>query len=332
MLTRRTLISAATLLAAPAALAAGPAMPAARPAGPQDQSSFNAYLQTVQAEARRVGISAGTADRTLANLSINQRAIDLDRHQPESVLTWAQYRQRIVNDQRIAQGRKLYAVNRELLGRVTARYGVPAGIVMGIWALESNYGASSGDFNIIQCLATLAWEGRRRAFFQSELLDALRVIERGDVTAQAMIGSYAGAMGQTQFMPDSVLKYAVDFDGDGKRDLWHSLPDIFASTANYLAREGWNAGVRWGDSIRLPGGFDPKLADHAVRRAPAEWRAMGIQLPALPDQIKVGIALPGGPSDEAFAVYYPNYKALRSYNPPDKYCLCIGLLGDAITG
>lgn len=321
MITRRT------LLAAPALIAAAPV----GGSGSQDQASFQAYLATLRQEARRQRIGAAIADRTLANLSINRRAIDLDRHQPESTLTWAQYRQRIVNDQRIAQGRTLYAQNRALLSRVSQHYGVPPGIIMGIWALESNYGASSGDFNIIQCLATLAWEGRRRAFFQSELMDALRVIERGDVTAANMIGSYAGAMGQTQFMPDSVLKYAVDFEGHGKRDLWHSLPDIFASTANYLAREGWVAGVPWGQSVRLPASFDPRLADHAVRRAPADWRAMGVAVPSLPERISVGVAQPGGASDEAFLVYYPNYKALRSYNPPDKYCISVGLLGDAIT-
>ncbi len=236
-----------------------------------------------------------------------------------------------MSDQRIGKGRTHYAQNRALLARVTQRYGVPAGVIMGIWALESDYGAASGDFKIIQCLATLAWEGRRRAFFQSELIDALKVLERGDVSAANMIGSYAGAMGQTQFMPDSVLKYAVDFEGNGKRDLWHSLPDIFASTANYLMKEGWLAGVPWGQAVRLPAGFNPKMADHSIRKPAAEWRAMGVPVPSLPDGVTVGVALPGKPDEEAFLVYYPNYKALRSYNPPDKYCLSVGLLGDAIT-
>jgi membrane-bound lytic murein transglycosylase B len=321
MITRRT------LFAAPVLLVSSPASSTEA----SDQASFNAYLASFRVEARRAGISAATIDRTLTGLRINQRAIELDRHQPESTLTWAQYRARIVSDQRIAKGRVLYAQNRALLARVTQQYGVPAGVIMGIWALESDYGAASGDFNIIQCLATLAWEGRRRAFFQSELIDALKVIERGDVTAANMIGSYAGAMGQTQFMPDSVLKYAVDFEGNGKRDLWHSLPDIFASTANYLAKEGWQAGVPWGQAVRLPAGFNPQLADHAIRKPSAEWRAMGLAVPALPDRITVGVALPGRPDEEAFLVYYPNYKALRSYNPPDKYCLSVGLLGDAIT-
>jgi len=324
MLTRRTLLAASALLLPASAMAETAFTPV-------NTASFPAYLDTLRARAVQVGISRATVDHALAHLTVNQRAIQLDRNQPESKLTWAQYRARIVNTQRIAQGRQLYAKHRGLLGQVTQRYGVPAGIIMGIWALESNYGASSGDFNIIQCLATLAWEGRRRAFFESELFDALRVIERGDVTAERMVGSYAGAMGQTQFMPDSVLKYAVDWDGNGRRDLWTSMGDIFASTANYLAREGWQRELGWGRQIQLPQGFDSRLSGHDKRRTQAEWRGLGLALPALPETARVAVVLPGGPADEAFLVYYPNYKALRAYNPPDKYCLSVGLLGDAIT-
>lgn len=298
---------------------------------PVNTDSFPAYLDTVRALARRSGISQATISSALANLQVNQRAIELDRNQPESKLTWAQYRARIVSEKRISQGRTLYAQNKALLARVTDIYGVPAGVIMGIWALESNYGGSSGDFRIIECLATLAWEGRRRAFFQSELIDALKVVERGDVTAEKMIGSYAGAMGQTQFMPDSVLKYAVDFEGNGKRDLWNSLPDIFASTANYLAKEGFRRDIPWGRQVTLPAGFDISLAGHAARRPLGEWRRAGMVVPGLPDSVVTAVVLPGGAGDESFVVFYNSYKALRSYNPPDKYCLSVGLLGDAIT-
>ncbi len=324
MHTRRTLLAAPALLFAASARAATGYIPV-------DTSSFPAYIDTLRDKALRAGIARATVDHALARITVSLRAIELDRNQPESKLTWAQYRARIVNDQRIAQGRQLYAKHRALLGQVTARYGVPAGVIMGIWALESNYGASSGDFNIIQCLATLAWEGRRRAFFESELLDALRVIERGDVTAEKMIGSYAGAMGQTQFMPDSVLKYAVDWDGNGRRDLWNSLGDIFASTANYLAREGWVRDIPWGHQIQLPAGFDTRLSGHDKRRSVQEWRGLGLPMPSLPPTTKVALVLPGGAGDEAFLAYYPSYKAIRAYNPPDKYCLSVGLLGDAIT-
>lgn len=323
MITRRTLLAAPALLAA-ASLPAWAASPA-------DNASFENYLQTVRAEARKTGIRPTTIEHALGRAQIVQKAIDLDRHQPESTLTWGQYRARIVNDQRIALGRQLYAKHRNLLAQVSQRYGVAPGVVMGIWALESNYGASSGNFAIVDCLATLAWEGRRRVFFQSELIDALKVLDRGDTTLEKMVGSYAGAMGQTQFMPDSVLKYAVDFDGDGRRDLWNSYPDIFASTANYLAREGWRADLTWGRQIILPAGFDLSQAGHPKRRTLAEWRRIGLPVPSVPETTTIALVLPGGPGDEAFITYYPNYKALRSYNPPDKYCLSVGLLGDAIT-
>ena len=320
------MIARRTLLAAPVFLTAGGAS-----AQSSDAASYAAYLVTMRAEARRAGVTQATIDRALRNPQLVQRAIDLDRHQPESTLTWAQYRQRIVNDQRIALGRTLYAKNRALLGQVSQRYGVEPGVVMGIWALESNYGADSGKFPIVDCLATLAWEGRRRAFFQSELIDALKVLDRGDVTLERMVGSYAGAMGQTQFMPDSVLKYSVDYEGNGRRDLWNSLPDIFASTANYLAREGWRSDLSWGRQIALPAGFDVSQAGLAKRRPLAEWRRAGLSVPGVADATVVAVVLPGGAGDESFVVYYPNYKALRSYNPPDKYCLSVGLLGDAIT-
>jgi membrane-bound lytic murein transglycosylase B len=330
MYTRRPLLGALGA-AAVASVASSVVSPARAAYTPVNTASFPGYLEGLRARAMRAGISRATVAHALAGLHVNQRAIELDRNQPESTLTWSQYRARIVSPQRIALGRQLYAKHRALLGQVTARYGVPAGVIMGIWALESNYGASSGDFNIIQCLATLAWEGRRRAFFESELLDALRVIERGDVTAERMVGSYAGAMGQTQFMPDSVLKYAVDWDGNGKRDLWHSMGDIFASTANYLAREGWSRDIPWGRQIQLPPGFDPRLAGHGHRRPIRDWHGVGLPMPSLPESTVVALVLPGGAGDEAFLAYYPSYKAIRAYNPPDKYCLSVGLLGDAIT-
>jgi len=325
MQTRRTLLAAvpATLLAARAW--------AATPYTPVNTDSFPAYVAGFREKARKAGISQATIEQAFGNVRVVQRAIELDRNQPESKLTWTQYRTRIVNEQRIAQGRKLYVQHKPLLAQVTARYGVPGSVIMGIWALESNYGGDSGNFNVINCMTTLAWEGRRRAFFETQLMDALRLIERGDVTADKMLGSYTGAMGQTQFEPEHYLRYAVDWDGDGKRDLWHSMGDIFASTANYLAREGWARDIPWGQQVQLPASFDTSLAGHDKRRAIAAWRKIGLSMPALPETTVVSVVLPGGPGDEAFLAYYPSYKAIRSYNPPDKYCLSVGLLGDAIT-
>ena len=322
MLTRRTLIAAPVLLASASALAASP---------PPGHEPFADYIATVRGVARNAGISQGTIDRSLGHVQIVQRVIELDRNQPESKLTWQQYKARLVSPARIAKGRPLFAQNRALLERVTRQYGVPAGVIMGIWALESDYGAQMGNFNVIECLATLAWEGRRRAYFQSQLLDALRIVDHGDVAPAQMIGSWAGAMGQTQFMPDSFIKYAVDFSGTGKRDLWTDMGDIFASTANYLAREGWRTEIPWGRAIDLPRGFDLSLVGHDKRRSVTDWRRAGLSIDALPEDTKVAVVMPGGAGDEAYVVFYPSYRAIRQYNPPDKYCLSVGLLGDAIT-
>ena len=318
------MISRRILLASPLALAAASARAAS------GNPDFDAYVQSLKADARKIGISAATAERALSGLQINQRVIQLDRNQPESKLTWQQYKARIVSKERIAKGRPLYLQHKALLARVTERYGVPAGVIMGIWALESDYGRDMGGFNVIDCLVTLAWEGRRRAYFHSQLMDALRIIERGDITPDRMVGSWAGAMGQTQFMPDSFIKYAVDFSGIGRRDLWTDMGDIFASTANYLAQEGWKSNIPWGRAADLPATFDVNLAGHDKRRTVAEWRKHGVIVDGLPDATIVAVVQPGGPADEGFFAFYPSYRAIRQYNPPDKYCLSVGLLGDAI--
>jgi len=304
------------------------------PAAAQTATSFAAFIAGVRRDAQRAGIAPATLDRAFANVHANQRVIELDRHQPEFTLTWEQYRSRIVSDARVAKGRALYGRNRALLDSVAVRYGVPAGIVMGIWGLESDYGAATGGFNVIEALATLSWEGRRAAFFRSELMDALRILQSGDITAAQMTGSYAGAMGQTQFMPDSFLKYAVDYSGTGRRDIWNDLGCVFASTANYLAREGWQRGLAWGELARLPPGFDPSLAGRDHRQPLGDWLRLGVSpvgsVPVAP-ATPAAVLLPGGAGGEAFLAYHPNFLAIRRYNPSDFYCICVGLLGDRVT-
>jgi membrane-bound lytic murein transglycosylase B len=321
MLTRRALLAAASLAGAVA------------PAAAQTATSFAAFIAGVRRDAQRAGIAPATLDRAFANVHANQRVIELDRHQPEFTLTWEQYRSRIVSDARVAKGRALYGRNRALLDSVAVRYGVPAGIVMGIWGLESDYGAATGGFNVIEALATLSWEGRRAAFFRSELMDALRILQSGDITAAQMTGSYAGAMGQTQFMPDSFLKYAVDYSGTGRRDIWNDLGCVFASTANYLAREGWQAGLPWGEIARLPAGFDPSLAGRDNRRPLGEWTRLGVARlggAPVPAATPTAVILPGGAGSEAFLAYHPNFLAIRRYNPSDFYCISVGLIGDLV--
>ncbi len=298
--------------------------------------SFDAFLAGVRTEARAHGIAATTLDHALRGLRPNQKVIDLDHHQPEFQLTWDQYRSRIVSDARVQRGREFYAANRAVMGKVVARYGVPAGIVMGIWGLESDYGRATGGFNVIEALATLSWEGRRAAFFRSELMDALRILDHGDISFAQMTGSYAGAMGQTQFMPDSFLKYAVDWSGTGRRDIWGDLGCVFASTANYLAREGWQAGLPWGQRVIPPAGLNPYMIGREHRRPPAEWARMGVR-GADGRPLRAGgaaaLLLPGGESEsgEAYLVYHPNFQAIRRYNPSDFYCICVGLIGDLVT-
>ena len=239
MLSRRSLLAASV----PAVLAV-PALAA--------PDSFQGFLAGLRAEARRVGISAATLERAFAGVQPNQKVLERDRHQPEFTMTWAQYRALLITDQRIANGRAAFQQNRALLARVQDRFAVTPGVITGIWGLESSFGTGMGDFHVVEALATLAWEGRRASFFRGELLAALRILEHGDVTPARMLGSYAGAMGQPQFMPSSYLRYAVDFEGHGRRDIWTSKPDVLGSIANYLAQSGWRGSEPWGQAIALP--------------------------------------------------------------------------------
>ena len=320
MLTRRIVLATALATAPLAVARAG-------------QGDFAAFVAGVKRQARAAGISASVLDRAFAGVRPNMRVIELDRHQPEFTLTWQQYRSRIVSDTRVAHGRQMLVQHRRLLGQVAARYGVPAGIIIGIWGLESNFGQSTGGFNVIEALATLAWDGRRGRFFREELMDALRILESGDITPAQMTGSYAGAMGQTQFMPDSFLKYAVDYSGTGRRDIWNDLGCVFASTANYLAREGWERGVPWGEIARLPPRFDPSLAGHDKHRPLGAWLRLGVGRTGgapLPPTTLASVLLPGGPGGEAFLAYQPSFRAIYRYNPSDFYCISVGLIGDLV--
>ncbi len=339
MLTRRLMLAAgATLASAAVAIRAQAAQPVPdRTSTPAEEESFRRYLDGVRAEARRRGISPAVLDRALAPIRINWKVIYYDRHQPEAgahKLTWEQYRARIVNDGRIARGREQLARHRALLERVQTRYGVPPGIIIGLWGLESDYGQAMGHFNVVEAVATLAWEGRRGTYFRKQLMDCLTILQRGDIRPEQMMGSWAGAMGQTQFMPDCFLQYAVDFDGDGRRDLWTSFADVFASTANNLAAEGWKATQYWGGAVRLPVSFSPELIGRGVRRPAGEWARMGVVSASgravLPEAVAASVVRPGEPGGEAFLVSATNFRSLRAYNPSDYYALCIGLLADRI--
>jgi membrane-bound lytic murein transglycosylase B len=297
------------------------------------QDSFQGFLAGMRAEARRAGISAATLDRAFAGVQPNQKVLEHDRHQPEFTMTWAQYRDLLITDQRIAAGRAAFQQNRALLARVHDRFAVDPGVITGIWGLESSFGTGMGDFHVVEALATLAWEGRRASFFRGELLAALRILENGDVTPVHMLGSYAGAMGQPQFMPSSYLRYAVDFEGHGRRDIWTSKPDVLASIANYLARSGWRDGEPWGQQVTLAGSFDRTATGRDSRRPVGEWVRLGVRAadrrPLAPAETLAAVLMPDGQAGEAFLVY-ANFGAIRRYNPSDYYALVVGLLGDTI--
>ena len=320
MLSRRTLLAAS--LPATFAVPAGAAT-----------DGFQGFLAGLRAEARRAGIAAATLDRAFAGVQPNQKVLERDRHQPEFTMTWAQYRALLITDQRIANGRAAWQQNRALLARVQDRFGVEPGVIVGIWGLESSFGAGMGDFHVVEALATLAWEGRRASFFRGELMAALHILDNGDVTPARMTGSYAGAMGQPQFMPSSYLRYAVDFEGHGRRDIWSSKPDVLGSIANYLSRSGWRSGERWGQQVVLPGGFDASSAGRDNRRTVGEWARLGVRpaggRPLARADASAAVILPDGAGGDAFLVY-ANFTAIRRYNPSDFYALVVGLLGERV--
>ena len=320
MLTRRLLLAAVPTAALAARAEASP-------------EGFQAFLVSLRAEARRAGIAQATLDRALAGIAPNQKVLDRDRRQPEFTMTWARYRTLLLTDKRITEGRDAVVQNRALLGRVQERFGVAAGIITGIWGLESNYGTTTGDFHVIEALATLAWEGRRASFFRGELIAALKILDAGDIQPGRMTGSYAGAMGQPQFMPSSYLRYAVDFEGHGRRDIWTSKPDVLGSIGNYLARSGWRGGEGWGQQVVLPAGFDTSGASRDTKRPLEDWARQGIR-PLdgrwyAAKETPAGLVAPDGAGGEAFVVH-ANFAAIRRYNPSDFYALMVGLLGDRV--
>jgi membrane-bound lytic murein transglycosylase B len=298
-------------------------------ASPADE--FPGFLSALKAEARRAGIRPATLESAFAGVSPNQKVLDRDRHQPEFTMTWTRYRGLVITDKRIADGRQAVAANRVLFQQVQHRYGVGAGVIAGIWGLESSFGTGTGDFRVVEALATLAWEGRRAGFFRGELMAALKILDHGDVAPGAMTGSYAGAMGQPQFMPSSYLRYAVDFEGHGRRDIWTSKPDVLGSIANYLAQSGWRGSETWGQAVNMPAGME--AAGRDAKRPLSEWTRAGVRPVnghwAAPADTAAGLLAPDGGGAETFAVF-ANFAAIRRYNPSDFYAIAVGLIGDQV--
>jgi membrane-bound lytic murein transglycosylase B len=309
------------------ALSAAPAVAEA------ETRPFPVWLDGVREEALAQGISPGTLDQAFAGLEPIDRVIELDRRQLEGRITYREYRDRLLSKDRIDQGRRFMREHEALLERVAADYGVQPRFIVALWGIETSYGARTGGYPVIAALATLAYDGRRADFFRRELLNALRIVDEGNIGVDGMFGSWAGAMGQSQFMPSSYVNNAIDYDGDGRRDIWNSLPDVFASIANYLARAGWNDRYTWGREVAVPATLDGRLDGLEVTRPLPDWQAIGVRRAD-------GAALPVVALDASLLrtddglgpayLVYGNFRVLMAWNRSTYFGLTVGQLADLI--
>jgi membrane-bound lytic murein transglycosylase B len=300
----------------------------------QNQKRFDAWLADLRAEATVKGISKATLDSALSGLQPIPRVIELERSQPEFKLTVQEYLDRVVPDSRVMKGREALEQNRDLLKGVYERYGVQPPILVSLWGIETDFGRSVGGYPVIQAVATLAYQGCRTAFFRQELLHALHIVDEGHISPDVMMGSWAGAMGQLQFMPSSFRAYGVDSDGDGRVDLWNSLADVFASAANYLSKAGWIKDEAWGWAVERPKGFDSSSAGPDVRKPLNDWKAMGMQVSSKNgdgDSLLWSVVEPEGKKGRAYLINN-NYRALLKWNRSNHFAIAAGILSDRIAG
>lgn len=334
--------SALTVLAFACAAAASAQAP--------ERPDFPSWLSAYRAAALARGISPATLDAMLGGLTANERVISLDRNQPDESSTAAApprfdaYLERRLTPARISAGRTASASIAPALAGIEARYGVPGPILLGIWGMETSYGRITGNMNVTRSLATLAWDGRRESLFTRELDAALEIVDRGLAPPEKLRGSWAGAMGQPQFLPSSYLAYARDGDGDGKADIWDSAPDALASIANYLVENGWQPGLAWGVAVTVPESFDRALVKnpvaptscirplerHSLPLPAAQWQAYGLTSEKpLPDA-PLTLIEPDGPGQGAWLVT-ANYRTLMTYNCSNFYALSVAMLGDELS-
>jgi membrane-bound lytic murein transglycosylase B len=306
-----------------------------QPDGPA-AGDFDSWLEGLRQEAIGRGIRASTLETALAGLQPLEAVIEQDRSQREFTLTFTRYMRGAITESRVEKARRLLQENRPLLEKVAAEYGVQPRFLVSFWGLESNFGEHTGGYSVVAALATLAHEGRRHDFFRAQLLDALKILDEGHIGVGEMTGSWAGAMGQLQFIPSTFVNFAVDYDGDGQRDIWHSLPDVFASAANYLSQEGWRGDRTWGRQVTLPPGFDYSLASLSVKKPLEEWAAYGLRdadggpLPVV-DGMEGALVLPAGHRGPAFLVY-ENFNTILVWNRSILYAISVGHLADRIDG
>lgn len=300
-------------------------------------SDYKTWLEGLRKEALAAGISATTLDQALNSAQLIPRVIELDRKQPEFTLSFAQYLERVVPQSRKQRAQARLATHRQLLDEVAAKYGVQARFIVALWGIETDFGRVTGGFPVISSLVSLAYDGRRSTFFRKELLDALVILDEGHIKPDAMMGSWAGAMGQSQFMPSSFRRYAVDYNGDGRRDIWTTQQDVFASAANYLKSVGWRDDITWGRAVQLPKSLGPaerqRLHDDKTRKTLPEWARLGVlrddgtALPTRP--LEARLVIPDGADGPAYLVY-ANFEAILRWNRSNYFAIAVGTLADSM--
>ena len=312
-------------------------LPLAPPGSVADEPAFADWLTAFREDALKAGVTSSTFDRSMRGLRPDDEVIAANESQPEFTRPVWEYLEGALSETRVARGQALLAENDALLGRIEQRYGVNRHVLVAIWGLESNFGSFQGTKSVIRSLATLGYKGRRMEYGRTQLIAALQIIQNGDITAERMTGSWAGAMGQTQFIPTTYNAHAVDFDGNGKRDIWNSHADALASAAHYLSQSGWQTGGNWGYEVRLPRGFDYATADMAISRTVGEWVEAGVTrmdgrpFPGGETGDKASIFLPAGHRGPAFIVLN-NFRTVLSYNAATSYSLAVHLLADRFRG
>jgi len=308
-----------------------PLSPAA--AVPARADSFADFLASVRADALAAGLKPATVDAALAGVTHIDRVIELDRKQPEFSLSFDTYLDRIVTPARVAEGKRKLEENRDLLVAIEQRYGVQPRFVVALWGIETGFGRNTGGMSVVSSLATLAYDGRRSAYFRTELMQALTILDQGHITPAAMVGSWAGAMGQCQFMPSTFAKFAVDWDGDGRRDIWRNRADALASAANYLSSEGWKDDQTWGRAVDLPEGLSPSLFGLDKTRTLAEWSRLGLRSvdgkPLPQRDIRASLIRAESDKGRPFLVY-DNFRTIMKWNRSTYFALAVGHLADRI--
>ena len=293
------------------------------------------WLEALKAEVIEKEIRVSTFEQALSNFKPIQRVIDLDRRQPEFTLTFDQYLRRVVPKQRVLRGREKLTKHKMLLNEIGKKYGVQPRFIVSLWGVETDFGRIDGGFPVIHALATLAIDGRRSKFFREQLITAIRILDQGHITLDKMRGSWAGAMGNFQFMPSSFVSFAIDYDNDGKRDIWENKKDAFASAANYLSKSGWRNDRTWGREVRIPKAFDKNLVGLKIRKNMSEWRELGVLRVdggALPKQNLMGsIVTVNGPNSRVFLTY-SNYQTILKWNRSKFFAIAVGMLAEKIGG